>query len=78
MRPPEAKELIDSLSPREHEVCRRLVLGQSADVIAERINIGIRAVEIYRDRAKRKLKTTTHGIARIWYCALFCKETVNA
>lgn len=78
MRPADAKELIDKLSKSQREVCRRIVLGQESAVIAERMGIGIRSVETFRWRARRKLKVASHGIARIWYCALCYKEPDHA
>lgn len=48
------------LSLREAQVCARLVLGASAEDIAEEFKLSLHSVATYRKRAFAKLEITTH------------------
>jgi|KBSSwiStaDraftv2_1062776.scaffolds.fasta_scaffold02962_9 DNA-binding CsgD family transcriptional regulator len=53
---------MDSLSPQELEVVGRIARGEPYKLIAEDLEIAVRTVEVYAQRAKVKLqaKTVTH------------------
>jgi two-component system, LuxR family, response regulator FixJ len=56
-----ALERLDSLSPREHEVMDRITSGDSNKIIAFRLGISQRTVEIHRARVMEKLDA--HSVA---------------
>lgn len=49
---------IDRLSPREREVFARLVKGQPNKVIADRLGISVRTVEVYRANVMAKMQAS--------------------
>lgn len=51
----EATARIALLSPREHDVLRGLVAGQSNKAVAHRLGIGIRTVEMHRGKLMSRL-----------------------
>ena len=68
--PLEAVAMIESLSPRQRMVANRLAMGMSsAEIIAE-LGYPARTHENNHRIVCRKLKTTVHGIARVWFCAV--------
>jgi two-component system response regulator FixJ len=50
------KERVDSLTPREREVLEMLVFGHQNKMIAHRLDISPRTVEIHRSRVMEKMK----------------------
>ncbi|MEI6987141.1 MAG: response regulator [Rhodospirillaceae bacterium] len=52
----EFKTLVDKLTPREHEVMEFMVVGQSNKMIAAKLGISPRTVEIYRARVMEKMQ----------------------
>ena len=68
--PDEAQTLIDSLTPRERQTAERIAMGMSQPEIAKELGISPKTLDIFRGKVKKKFKTTMHGIARIWFCAL--------
>ncbi len=54
-----AKAKIDSLSPRELEVLRCLIGGLSNKVIAHRLGLSIRTVEMHRARLMQRLQVNS-------------------
>lgn len=59
---PEAKRLIDTLTPRETEVMQDVVSGHANKVIAHRLGISLKTVEMHRARVMKKTgaKTLAH------------------
>lgn len=55
MPAPKAVELVASLTRREKEVLDRLVLGESNKMIAGKLDISVRTVEIHRQHIQQKL-----------------------
>jgi FixJ family two-component response regulator len=68
--PAEAKALVDSLTPRERQVAERIAMGTPQEEIAKDLGISPKTLDIFRGNVRKKFATTTHGIARIWFCAL--------
>ena len=68
--PTEAQNLVDSLTPRERQTAERIAMGMSQPEIARELGISPKTLDIFRGKVKKKFKTTMHGIARIWFCAL--------
>lgn len=66
----EAQSKLASLSPRELEVARRLALGETSKMIAIKLGISHRTVEIHRAAVTAKLgaKSTT-GVVRLMVAA---------
>jgi two-component system response regulator FixJ len=55
----EFQALLDKLTPREREVMDYMVLGQSNKMIAAKLGISPRTVEIYRARVMDKMQVRT-------------------
>jgi RNA polymerase sigma factor (sigma-70 family) len=55
----EARELLDSLSPREAEVADLMLAGLRTQEIAERLGLSPRTVEMHRARLLRRLDART-------------------
>ena len=53
---PALLQQLDSLTPREREVLELLVIGHPNKVIAHRLNISPRTVEIHRAHVMEKMK----------------------
>jgi two-component system response regulator FixJ len=70
MDPAEAKTLVDSLTPRERQVAERIAMGMPQEDIAEDLGISSNTLDIFRGNLRNKFSTPTHGIARVWFCAL--------
>jgi two-component system, LuxR family, response regulator FixJ len=70
MDPAHAKKLVDSLTPRERQTAERIAMGMPQEQIAKELGISPKTLDIFRGKVKKKLGTTMHGIARIWFCAL--------
>ena len=66
----ERLEMDAGLSPREVEVCGRILLGMTAEGIASDLNLGITSVLTYRKRAYAKLEVTSRN-------ELFARYLVN-
>jgi len=41
--------------------------------IAKELGISPKTLDIFRGKVKKKFKTTMHGIARVWFCAILGK-----
>ncbi|MBV9903099.1 MAG: response regulator transcription factor, partial [Alphaproteobacteria bacterium] len=52
-----ARELLDTLTPRELEVARLVALGQSNKATANDLSLSHRTVEVHRAKVMDKLKT---------------------
>ncbi len=50
------RQLLDSLTPREHDVLECVVEGQANKVLAHTLGISIRTVEMHRSRVLKKLE----------------------
>jgi FixJ family two-component response regulator len=74
MDPAEAKTLVDSLTPRERQVAERIAMGMPQDDIAKDLDIAVKTLDIFRANVRCKFRTATHGIARVWFCALTASE----
>ena len=48
-------------------------MGMTQADIAKELGISPKTLDIFRGKVKKKFKTTMHGIARIWFCALVGK-----
>lgn len=59
---PEAQRLIDTLTPRETEVMQEVVSGHANKMIAHRLGISLKTVEMHRARVMKKTgaKTLAH------------------
>ena len=73
MDPAEAKAMVESLTPREHQTAERIAMGMSQSAIAKELGISPKTLDIFRGKVKKKLKTSMHGIGRVWFCALTSK-----
>ncbi len=49
----------DTLTPREQEIMKGIVAGQSNRVLAERLGIAIRTIESHRYSIMRKMQANT-------------------
>jgi DNA-binding CsgD family transcriptional regulator len=65
-------QAIESLSPREREIVKRLADGEPQKAIAAALGIAVRTVEVYTQRAREKLqaRTVTHLVV-IWSRVVF-------
>ena len=70
LAPAEAKALVESLTPRERQVAERIAMGTPQEEIAKDLGISTKTLDIFRGNVRKKFSTTTHGIARVWFCAL--------
>jgi FixJ family two-component response regulator len=68
--PADAKALVESLTPRERQVAERIAMGTPQEEIAKDLGISPKTLDIFRGNVRKKFNTTTHGVARIWFCAL--------
>jgi DNA-binding CsgD family transcriptional regulator len=73
MDPAEAKRMVGNLTPREKQTAERIAKGMPQIEIAKELGISPKTLDIFRGKVKKKFKTTMHGIARVWYCALVGK-----
>jgi FixJ family two-component response regulator len=73
MDPAEAHKLVDSLTPRERQTAERIAMGMTQADIAKELGISPKTLDIFRGKVKKKFKTTMHGIARVWFCAMVGK-----
>ncbi len=71
--PVHAKAMVASLTPRERQTAERIAMGMAQVDIAKELGISPKTLDIFRGKVKRKFKTTMHGIARIWFCAMVGK-----
>ena len=69
LNPAHAKALIDSLTPREHQVAELIAMGVPQKDIAKKLGISPKTLDIFRGNVRAKLEVTTYGIPRIWFCA---------
>ena len=65
-----AKSLIDGLTPREKQVAELIAMGMPQKDIAKKLGISTKTLDIFRGNVREKLGATTHGIGRIWFCAV--------
>jgi two-component system, LuxR family, response regulator FixJ len=70
MDPAKAQALVDSLTPREKQVAEMIAMGVPQKDIAKKLGISTKTLDIFRGNVREKLGATTHGIGRIWFCAL--------
>lgn len=68
--PVEAKEMVESLTPRERQTAERIAMGMTQAAIAKELGISPKTLDIFRGKVKKKFKTTMHGIGRVWFCAM--------
>lgn len=66
---------LQSLSPREREIIEYLVDGLSSKVIAQKLNISHKTVEIHRSHIRQKLGT--ESTAHLINIVLNCRNTQN-
>ncbi|MSQ96809.1 MAG: hypothetical protein EXR98_19960 [Gemmataceae bacterium] len=71
--PAEAQAMVKSLTPRERQTAERIAMGMTQADIAKELGISPKTLDIFRGKVKKKFKSTMHGIARIWFCALVGK-----
>jgi FixJ family two-component response regulator len=69
MDPAKAQNLINGLTPRERQVAELIAMGVPQKDIAKKLGISTKTLDIFRGNVREKLGATTHGIARIWFCA---------
>jgi FixJ family two-component response regulator len=70
MDPAEAKRKVENLTPRERQTAERIAMGMTQAEIAKELGISPKTLDIFRGKVKKKFKTTMHGIARVWFCAM--------
>lgn len=70
MNAADAKALVDRLTPREKQVAEQIALGLPQRDIAKKLGISPKTLDIFRGNVREKLGAQTHGIGRIWFCAL--------
>jgi DNA-binding CsgD family transcriptional regulator len=70
MDPATAQALVESLTPREKQVAEMIAMGVPQKDIAKKLGISTKTLDIFRGNVREKLGATTHGIGRIWFCAL--------
>ncbi|WP_420144146.1 helix-turn-helix transcriptional regulator [Sphingobium sp.] len=68
----------EQLSPREAQVCARILYGQTTTGIALELDIGTESVMTYRKRAYRRLGIACYRELLCWYLTLRAHETVMA
>jgi two-component system response regulator FixJ len=73
MDPAEARALVEKLTPRERQTAERISMGMTQAEIAKELGISPKTLDIFRGKVKKKFKTTMHGIARVWFCAILGK-----
>ena len=71
--PAEAKRMVANLTPREKQTAERIAMGMTQADIAKELGISPKTLDIFRGKVKKKFKTTMHGIARVWFCAILGK-----
>lgn len=64
----------EQLSPREAQVCARILYGQTTTGIALDLGIGAESVMTYRKRAYRRLEIASHRELLCWYLNLRARE----
>jgi FixJ family two-component response regulator len=69
MDPAEAKGMVERLTPRERQTAERIAMGVPQEEIAKQLGISPKTLDIFRGKVKKRFRTTTHGIGRIWFCA---------
>lgn len=67
--PAKAQALVNALTPREKQVAEQIAMGVPQKDIAKRLGISTKTLDIFRGNVREKLGATTHGIARVWFCA---------
>lgn len=55
----DARARLDSLTPREREVCRLVAAGLANKAIASRLGIGVKTVKVHRGRVFQKLSVAS-------------------
>lgn len=68
----------EQLSPREAQVCARILYGQTTTGIALELGIGNESVMTYRKRAYRRLQIASHRELLCWYLTLRARETLGS
>ncbi len=77
MDPTEAQSLVERLTPREKQTAERIAMGIPQEEIAKDMGISPKTLDIFRGKVKKKFRTTTHGIGRIWFCAQTAGSTAS-
>ena len=70
LNPVEAQALVEKLTPRERQTAEHIAMGIPQEEIAKELGISPKTLDIFRGKVKKKFKTTTHGIGRVWFCAM--------
>jgi DNA-binding CsgD family transcriptional regulator len=65
----------EQLSPREAQVCARILYGQTTTGIALDLGIGTESVMTYRKRAYRRLEIASHRELLCWYLSLRARDS---
>jgi DNA-binding CsgD family transcriptional regulator len=68
--PAMALAMVERLTPRERETAERIAMGTPQEEIAKDLGISPKTLDIFRGKIKKKFRTSTHGIGRIWFCAM--------
>jgi DNA-binding CsgD family transcriptional regulator len=68
--PAMAHAMVERLTPRERQTAERIAMGTPQEEIARDLGISPKTLDIFRGKVKKKFRTTTHGIGRIWFCAM--------
>ena len=65
-----AVSMIEMLTPQERQVAEMLAMGTPNAAIAKALKLSPKTCDIHRGQVKAKLKTETHGVARVWFAAI--------
>lgn len=69
LHPESARRRIDSLTMRERQVAEAVALGLTRSQAKTLLGVSIKTLDVHLLAVRRKLRTTTHGIGRIWFAS---------
>ena len=66
-----ALELVNALTPRERQVAELIAMGEPRRMIAKRLRISMRTLDLHLGKVREKLGVTLNGVGRVWFAAFF-------